>query len=78
MFREKYSGWMEKRLSISDKDDIRMTTIITDKRSDDYIASIEGDKGKWEAGKNENEAIGKLIISHPKLFNVEIKEKVWK
>ena len=55
-----------------------MTTIITDKRSDDYTASVEGDKGKWETGKNENEAVGKLILSHPKLFNVEIKEKVWK
>ena len=57
---------------------ISMTTIIIEKRSDDYTASVKGDKGKWEAGINENEAVGKLILSHPKLFNVEIKEKVWK
>ena len=55
-----------------------MVTIIIEKRSDDYAANVKGDRGKWEVGKNENEAIGKLIISHPKLFNVDIKEKVWK
>ena len=57
---------------------INMVTIIIEKRSNDYAANVKGDRSKWEAGRNENEAIGKLIISHPKLFNVEIKEKVWK
>ena len=69
---------MEKRLSISEKDDKMMYTILTDKRSEDYTASIDGDRGKWESGQSEMEAVGKLIISHPKLFGIEIKKKVWK
>ena len=57
---------------------INMVTIIIEKRSDDYTANVKGDRSKWEAGINKTEAVGKLIISHPKLFNVDIKEKVWK
>lgn len=55
-----------------------MITILIEKRSDDYTASVEDDKGKWESGQSEMEAVGKLIQSHPKLFGIEIKEKVWK
>jgi len=55
-----------------------MIKILIDKRSDDFVASIEGYKGKWEAGQNENEAIGKLVFSHPIIFGIEIKKKVWK
>jgi len=49
-----------------------MTGIIIEKRSDDYTATVEGDLEKWEVGKNENEAVGKLILSHSKLFNIKI------
>lgn len=50
-----------------------MFVILTDKRPDDYTASIEGKPGNWESGQSEMEAVGKLILSHPKLFNIEIK-----
>ena len=65
-------------MSISEKDDKMMYTILIDKRSEDYIANVKDDKGKWESGQSEMEAVGKLILSHPKLFDIEIKKKVWK
>jgi hypothetical protein len=34
------------------------------RRADDYMAYLDGNKGKWEAGKTIAEVIGKLVISH--------------
>ena len=48
-----------------------MTGIIIENRTFDYMAIIEGKPGKWESGKNEDEAVGKLIIAHSELFNIE-------
>ena len=52
-----------------------MTGVIIEERTDDYTASIEEELGKWESGRNENEAVGKLVLSHPELFNVGNIEK---
>jgi hypothetical protein len=38
--------------------------INTEQRSNDWIAFLNGDRKKWEAGRTESEAIGRLIISH--------------
>lgn len=35
--------------------------ITTEKRSDDWIAYINGDRAKWEAGRSREEALGKLF-----------------
>lgn len=47
----------------------RVTTVLRwDKDSRGcWMAYIEDDKKRWEAGNTEVEAIGKLIISHPEL-----------
>lgn len=37
--------------------------IITEKRSDDWIAFVAGDTTFWEAGQTEEQAIGKLVKS---------------
>jgi hypothetical protein len=42
--------------------------LVTRKRSHDWIAWIAGEPGKWEAGRTEEEAIGKLRLSHPDLL----------
>jgi hypothetical protein len=47
--------------------------IIVEKRSDDFIAYIEGHKELWECGKYRSVAIGNLIITHPDKFGIEIK-----
>ncbi len=46
-----------------------MTGVIIEERSYDYMASIEDEPGSWESGRNEDEAIGELVLSHPELFN---------
>jgi hypothetical protein len=39
------------------------TDIVVEKRSDDYRAWLADQPEVWEAGKNEAEALGKLVIS---------------
>ncbi|MCK4665543.1 hypothetical protein KAU33_02265 [Candidatus Dependentiae bacterium] len=52
-----------------------MTGVVIEERTYDHIASIEEEPGKWESGRNEEEAIGELVLSHPELFNVGNIEK---
>jgi hypothetical protein len=49
--------------------------IVTCKRASDWIAFIAEEPGKWEAGRTEEEAIGKLHINHLDLFG-EIQREV--
>ena len=51
-----------------------MMKIITKKRTDDYMSFIENSPGKWESGKTIEESIGKLIVSHSKLFNIKLEK----
>lgn len=48
-----------------------MVKIVLTKRAHDIHACIEGEPGKWAAGKTSNEAIGDLIRSHSVSFNIE-------
>lgn len=41
-----------------------MNGITVTQRSDDFHACLAGQPGKWECGRTEAEAIGKLVISH--------------
>lgn len=42
------------------------------KRSDDYHACIDEITGIWEAGRTIDEAVYKLLISNPEIFDIEI------
>jgi len=45
--------------------------IIIEKRSDDYMAYLEGHKEIWGCGKWPELAIGKLMITHRDKFGFE-------
>jgi hypothetical protein len=47
---------------------VSRTIIITEQRSDDWIAYVPSKRGQWESGATQAEAVGKLHISHPDLF----------
>lgn len=42
------------------------------RRSSDWIATVEGNRARWEAGKDPEEAIRKLQASFPALKGKEI------
>ena len=46
--------------------------IIIEKRSDDYMAYLEGSKGIWDCGPTPSMAIGKLMITHKEVFGLEM------
>ena len=46
--------------------------IIIEKRSDDYMAYLEGNRGIWDCGPSISMAIGKLMITHPEAFGLEM------
>lgn len=46
--------------------------IAVSKRSDDYHACIDGKPELWGCGRTGAEAIGDMIKSHQKHFNIEI------
>ncbi|HTL39277.1 MAG TPA: hypothetical protein VL306_00480 [Methylomirabilota bacterium] len=46
--------------------------IVVTKRSDDWHACLANQKGKWEAGRTSDEAIGKLIVSHATGLGLEV------
>jgi len=48
-----------------------MVRIFVEKRTYDYIAYLET-KNKWEAGKTEEETIGKLLITRQKELGIEL------
>lgn len=39
-----------------------------------YHAQIKGQPGAWAAGRSLTAAVGALICSHPKQFNITVKE----
>lgn len=41
--------------------------ITVEKRRDDYMAFANGNREQWESGSTMEEAIGKLVVSHPEL-----------
>lgn len=45
-----------------------MVTIITEKRSHDWIAFVAGNRGIWESRKTEMIAVGSPHKNHPELF----------
>jgi len=46
--------------------------ITIEQCSDDFRAHIDGDRGRWAAGKTPYEAIGNLISSHATDFGIMI------
>jgi len=38
--------------------------IIVRKRTDDWVAFLEGRAATWESGRTQEEAIGKLVITY--------------
>jgi len=46
--------------------------IVTEERSDDWIAYIDGHPELWEAGTTENDAIAKLYVSYPDILEEKI------
>jgi hypothetical protein len=46
---------------------IQRLIIWNAQKVDGFEAQIDGEPGKWEAGRTEDEAISKLIISFPEL-----------
>ncbi len=47
-----------------------MSTIVVDKRPDDYIAYLDGRKEVWGCGASAYEAIGNLVNGHAHIFGV--------
>lgn len=47
-----------------------MVLINTEQRTNDWIAFLDGNRGKWESGRTEVEAIGNLVISHANSMGV--------
>jgi hypothetical protein len=60
--------WEEEVIMKQPKATKAKPVIATRKRTYDWIAYITEEPGKWEAGRTEVEAIGKLHISHPDLL----------
>lgn len=45
--------------------------ILVERRSEDYMAYLEGHREIWGCGKDYDSAIGDLIRSHGKKFDTE-------
>ena len=54
-----------------------MLKIKVIRRTNDFHASVEGRPGLWDCGNTASEAIGELLLSHPREFGVDI-ETTWK
>ena len=48
-----------------------MVRIFTEHRTYDWIAYLET-KNKWEAGRTEEEVIGKLVITRQKELDIQV------
>lgn len=46
--------------------------IIVEKRIDDFIAYIEGDRTIWGCGNTKNAAIGNLVSTHQDVFGIQV------
>jgi hypothetical protein len=42
------------------------------KRTDDYHACLDECSACWVSGRTIDQAVYKLLISHPKIFDIEI------
>ena len=42
---------------------VTLQDITTEQRPDDWIAFVGSDRGRWESGSSEAEAIGQLLIT---------------
>jgi hypothetical protein len=51
-------------------------TIRVCRRSDDFHASLEGQRGVWGCGPGSDAAIGDLVRSHPEMFGIKIDDLV--
>jgi hypothetical protein len=47
-------------------------TILVRKRSDDYLAQVEGHRGIWACGTSVANAVGDLALTHKERFNIEL------
>jgi len=50
-----------------------MRTIIIEKRTDDYMAYLEGHPEIWGCGRDSDSAVGDLIRSHKEIFDIKIR-----
>ena len=49
-----------------------MKSIILKQRSDDVKAEVEGEPGRWGAGKTPLHAVGDLVTHHSEFFGIKI------
>lgn len=49
-----------------------LLTPCDDAQRNGFHASLDGERVMWQPGENEAEAIGKLVLLNPTLFNIEI------
>lgn len=49
--------------------------ILIRKRTDDYMAFVEGHLEIWDCGRDINTAIGNLMRSHQKFFDIKIEDE---
>lgn len=47
-------------------------TIVVVRRGDDWHASIEGESGRWGCGRTSREAIGDLLLTFAKAFDIAV------
>ena len=57
-----------REMKLGEQFDIQTLDVTVLKRADDYKVSVLGYPAVWECGKTVNEALGKLVQSHPDLF----------
>jgi hypothetical protein len=48
------------------------TDVVVEKRSNDYRAYLADTPEVWESGKNEAEALGKLVISAGAMLAIHV------
>lgn len=53
-----------------------MHKITIENRGSDWLAYLNGNKAKWEAGRTQSEAIHKLLVTYQLELRVEIEVKV--
>lgn len=56
----------------SSKKSVDKKKIIVERRTDDYMAFLEGRRDMWGCGQSIDSAVGSLISSHRDQFSIEI------
>lgn len=51
-----------------------MKTIVVTRRGNKWHVCLEGEAGIWSRGKTAAEAIGELLLTHAKKFDIKIEE----